>query len=92
KLYKQSDQWFYGYDCEHCGHFNEMKYADYKPDDLENSGNVLLVNPDGIDEMAKTVQDGTYQYVCQKCGKPLDRWYSGRWSCKHAERTENNKG
>ena len=92
KLYKQSDQWFYGYDCKHCDHFNEMKYEDYNPDDLSASGNVLLVNPDGIDEDAKTVQDGTYQYVCQKCGKPLDRWYSGRWACKYPSRTENNKG
>lgn len=92
KLYKQSDQWYYGYDCEYCNHFNEMKYADYDPNDLEKSGNVLLVNPDGINETAKTVQDGTYQYVCQKCGKPLDRWYRGRWACKYAERTENNKG
>nr|DAN11147.1 MAG TPA: terminase large subunit [Herelleviridae sp.] len=92
KLYKQSDQWFYGYDCKHCGHFNEMKYKDYDPNNLENSGNVLLVNPDGIDEEAKTVQDGTYQYVCQKCGKPLDRWYSGRWESKFPSRTENNKG
>ena len=54
-----------------------MKYAPYDENNLEQSGNLLLVNPEGIDEQAKTVQDGTYQYVCQKCGKPLDRWYNG---------------
>lgn len=92
KLYSQSDQWFYGHRCEHCNHLNEMKYKDYNPDNLEESGNVLLLNPEGIDEQAKTVKDGTYQFVCQKCGKPLDRWYNGEWHCKYPERTKGNKG
>ena len=92
KLYMQSDQWYYGHRCEHCDYLNEMSYEDYNPDDLEKSGNVLLVNPEGINEEAKTVQDGTYQYVCQKCGKPLDRWYNGEWHCKFKERTLGNKG
>ncbi|WEW53611.1 terminase large subunit [Staphylococcus phage vB_SauH_SPJ2] len=77
KLYQQSDQWYYAHVCQHCQYENEMKYADYDPNDLNKSGNLLLLNPDGIDEQAKTVQEGTYQYVCQKCGKPLDRWYNG---------------
>lgn len=77
KLYQQSDQWYYAHVCQHCDYHNEMKYAPYDENNLEQSGNLLLVNPDGIDEQAKTVQDGTYQYVCQKCGKPLDRWYNG---------------
>ena len=92
KLYMQSDQWFYGHRCDKCDYLNEMSYKDYDPDNLENSGNILCVNPDGIDEMAKTVQDGSYQFVCQRCGKPLDRWYNGEWHCKHGERTKNGKG
>lgn len=92
RLYQQSDQWYYAHVCQHCGHENEMKYADYDPDNLDKSGNLLCVNPDGIDEMAKTVQDGTYQYVCQKCGKPLDRWYNGVWRCHFPNRTKNNAG
>lgn len=77
KLYMQSDQWYYGHRCTHCNYLNEMSYEDYDPDNLEKSGNILLVNPEGVDEMAKTVQEGAYQFVCQKCGKLLDRWYNG---------------
>ncbi|BBI90192.1 phage terminase [Staphylococcus phage MR003] len=92
KLYQQSDQWYYAHVCQHCQYENEMKYADYDPNDLNKSGNLLLLNPDGIDEQAKTVQEGTYQYVCQKCGKPLDRWYNGIWKVRYPERTKNNSG
>lgn len=92
KLYQQSDQWYYAHICQHCDYHNEMKYAPYDENNLEQSGNLLLVNPEGIDEQAKTVQDGTYQYVCQKCGKPLDRWYNGVWECRYPERTKNNSG
>lgn len=92
KLYQQSDQWYYAHVCQHCDYHNEMKYAPYDENNLVESGNLLLVNPDGIDETAKTVQDGTYQYVCQKCGKPLDRWYNGVWECRYPDRTKNNSG
>lgn len=92
KLYQQSDQWYYGHRCEHCNYLNDMSFEDYDPNDLEKSGNILLVNPDGINEQTKTVQEGTYQYVCQKCGKPLDRWYNGEWHAYHKDRTINNKG
>lgn len=92
KLYQQSDQWYYGHRCEHCNYLNDMSFEDYDPNDLEKSGNILLVNPEGINEQTKTVQEGTYQYVCQKCGKPLDRWYNGEWHAYYEDRTENNKG
>lgn len=92
KLYQQSDQWYYGHRCAHCNYLNDMSFDDYDPNDLEKSGNVLLVNPEGINEQTKTVQDGTYQYVCQKCGKPLERWYDGEWHAYHEERTKGNKG
>lgn len=92
KLYMQSDQYVYKHTCQHCSYDNEMSYKDYDPDNLENSGNILCVNPDGVDELAKTVQDGSYQFVCKKCGKPLDRWYSGHWVARYPERTKNGKG
>ncbi|MDN6750956.1 MAG: phage terminase large subunit family protein, partial [Staphylococcus equorum] len=92
KLYMQSDQWYYGHRCEHCNYLNEMSFDDYDPDNLDKSGNILLVNPEGIDEMAKTVQEGSYQFVCQKCGKLLDRWYNGEWHAKYPERTKDDKG
>ena len=92
KLYTQSDQWYYGHRCQHCNYLNEMSYKDYNPDNLEDSGNILCVNPEGVDELTRTVQEGSYQFVCQKCGKPLDRWYNGEWTCRYPERTKGNKG
>ena len=38
-----------------------MKYSDYIEGDLENSGNMRLMNKDGVDLLTRTVQDGSYQ-------------------------------
>lgn len=76
-LYTHSDMKHYLHRCEHCGYWNQMKYSDYIEGDLENSGNMRLMNKDGVDLLTRTVQDGSYQLVCQRCGKPLDRWYNG---------------
>ena len=84
-LYKHSDMKHYLHKCTHCGYWNQMKFANYDPDHLESSGNFLLVNPDGLHEMEREVEDGTFQYVCQKCGKPLDRWYNGEWVAEHPD-------
>lgn len=78
RLYEQSDQYHYVHKCEHCGHYNKLSYKDYQAESpVEKRGNILCVNPKGIDPLAKTVVDGSFQFVCQKCGKPLDRWYNG---------------
>lgn len=69
KLYKESDQRKWVYRCPHCGLVQQLDYEK----------NIKLVNPDGIDLIGRIVQDGTYEYVCQRCGKPLDRWYGGFW-------------
>lgn len=93
RLFQQSDQHYYMHKCEHCGYYNQMSYDPYTPEaSVENRGNVLCVNPKGIDIIAKTVVDGSFQYVCQKCGKPLDRWYNGVWVPKFPERAKNNQG
>lgn len=91
-LYDSSDQMEWTFKCTHCNYDNVMKYADYNPNNLYKSGNLLLVNPDGIDVAARKVENGSYTYVCQKCGKPLDRWYSGRWVPKYPERTLTTGG
>lgn len=69
KLYKESDQRMYYHRCTHCGYEQVLDY----------DKNIKLINPDGIDTISKVVQPGTYGFVCQKCGKPLDRWYNGHW-------------
>lgn len=56
-----------------------MKYADYDPDNLERSGNIHLAHPEGYKPITREVDEGAFEFVCQKCGKLLDRWYNGEW-------------
>lgn len=92
KLFEKSDQHYYLHKCEHCNHWNQMSYDEYNPDNLEKSGNMLCVNPDGVDTLTGNVVDGSFQFVCQKCGKPLDRWYNGEWVAKYPSRTQDGRG
>lgn len=91
-LYSHSDQMQWVIKCTHCNYDNVMSYDDYNPDNLYKSGNIQLVNPDGIDITKRTIEPDTYAYVCQKCGRPLDRWYSGRWVPKYPEVTRTTGG
>ena len=92
-LYMHSDQMEYLHKCQHCGYYNLLDYADYIDNgDPSKGGNVKQVNPDGVDLKGRTVQPGTFQFVCKKCGKPLDRWYNGSWVPAHPERNINMAG
>lgn len=92
-LFEQSDQYWYLHKCDKCNHYNQMNYEDYVPEaPVERRGNILCVNPKGVDPIAKTVVDGSFQFVCQKCGEPLDRWYNGVWVPKYPDRTKNGLG
>lgn len=92
-LFKGSDQHWYLHKCEKCNYYNEMSYDAYTPEaPVESRGNILCVNPKGVDVVAKTVVDGSFQFVCQKCGEPLDRWYNGVWVPKYPDRTKNGLG
>ena len=92
RLFEASDQHQYLHKCDKCNHWNQMSYEDYDSSSVEAGGNILCVNPDGVDRLSQTVVDGTFQYVCQKCGKPLDRWYNGAWVAKYPERTKDGGG
>jgi DNA-directed RNA polymerase subunit RPC12/RpoP len=91
-LFQDSDQREWVFKCTHCNYDNIMKFADYNANNLEKSGNFLLINPEGIHTESRMIEPDTYMYVCQKCGKPLDRWYSGRWVAKYPERTATTGG
>lgn len=69
KLFEQSDQRRWYHKCNHCGYEQVLDYE----------ANIKQVNPDGVDMLGLTVEPGTFQFVCSKCGRPLDRWYSGHW-------------
>ena len=86
-LYTHSDQMEYLHKCAHCGYWNLLSYEDYVDGSPDQGGNIMLLNPDGIDPKGRTVQPGTFQYVCRKCGKPLDRWYNGSFVAKYPDRT-----
>lgn len=92
KLYDKSDQFEYLHRCPHCGRDNLMSFEDYDPNSKEAGGNIMLVNPDGIDLAASNIAPGTYQYVCKYCGKPLDRFYTGHWVSRYPSRTADSTG
>lgn len=69
KKFEESDQRKWFIKCNHCGYEQVMDF----------DKNIKLVHPDGIDPIGRVVLPGTYEYVCQKCDKPLDRWYGGHW-------------
>ncbi|AOZ61964.1 terminase large subunit [Bacillus phage QCM8] len=81
-LYDQSDQCVYMHKCDHCGYRQQMDYEK----------NIECMDETGVDVLAKTVKDGTFRFVCQKCRKTLDRWYNGEWVAAYPDRTVNNQG
>ena len=92
RLFNMGDQWYYTFPCDKCGYYNNINFKDYEPNKSpESNGNVQLINPDGIDTIARVVKPGTYRYVCAKCGAPLSRT-NGVWICKYPSRTINENG
>ncbi|USL89461.1 terminase large subunit [Bacillus phage vB_BceH_LY2] len=82
KLFEESDQRVYMHKCDHCGYRQQLDY------DL----NIECMDESGVDVLAKTVKDGTYRFICQKCKRTLDRWYNGEWVAMYPDRTLNNQG
>lgn len=91
-LFNQSDQNVYMHKCGRCNFWNELSYKEYDGSSKYAGGNILTVNPDGVDVLAKTVVDGSFQFVCKACGKPLDRWYNGSWTSRISSRNKDNTG
>ena len=68
--------------CDHCGLTQQLDYEK----------NIECIDESGIDLVARTVKDGTFRFICQKCGKTLDRWYNGTWVPQFASRTADGGG
>ncbi|QIA28720.1 terminase large subunit [Phage f2b1] len=81
-LYNQSDQLVYMHKCDRCNHIQEIDYEK----------NIECLSESGVDVLAKTVKDGTFRFICQKCKEPLDRWYNGMWVAKYPDRTADGGG
>lgn len=81
-LFTTSDQRVYMHKCDSCGLRQQLDY----------DKNIECLDEDGIDILARTVKEGTFRFVCQKCGKPLDRWYNGEWVAAYPSRTADGGG
>lgn len=81
-LFTQSDQLAYVHKCDSCGHYNHMDYEK----------NIECLDDKGVDVLAKTVKDGSFRFICSKCGTSLDRWYNGSWVAAYPSRTADGYG
>ncbi len=81
-VFNQSDQRIYMQRCDRCGYRQQLDYEK----------NIECLDEEGVDVLAKTVKEGTFRFICQKCKKPLDRWYNGEWVAKYPTRTEDGGG
>lgn len=81
-LWNESDQHVYMHKCDRCNQWQELDYE----------LNIECLDEEGVDVIAKTVKDGTFRFICQKCKKPLDRWYNGAWVARYPSRTEDGGG
>jgi len=68
--------------CEHCGYTQILDYEK----------NIECIDESGVDIYAQTVRDGSFRFVCQKCGRSLDRWYNGEWVAQMPSRTADGGG
>ncbi|WCS69427.1 hypothetical protein Goe24_00470 [Bacillus phage vB_BsuM-Goe24] len=82
ELYEQSDQMVYMHKCDRCGTRQQLDYEK----------NIECINEKGVDVLAKTVKEGTFRFICQKCKEPLDRWYNGEWVAAYPSRTADGGG
>jgi hypothetical protein len=76
KLYNISTQHRYFHKCDHCGEWQYLTFED----------NLVLVNPQGVNEALQTIEDGSYKIVCKKCKKELNRMGMGKWIASYENR------
>lgn len=74
--FQKSDQQFYMHKCERCNHWQIINVED----------NIIQLNTNGVNLITDEIENGTFDFVCAKCNKSLDRWYNGEWVAKHPER------
>lgn len=72
-LFGKSDQRFWHHKCDRCGHWQVLTVED----------NIIQINPDGVDKVNEQIMDGTFEFMCAKCHRPLNRWNTGEYVAKH---------
>ena len=77
-LFSKSDQRYYHHKCDKCGHWQIITLED----------NIIQIDPNGVDLVNEEIKDGTYEFLCQKCKQPLNRWYKGEYVAKFPSRKD----
>ncbi|QPX71611.1 terminase large subunit [Bacillus phage SP8] len=77
-LFGKSDQRYYHHKCDKCGHWQIITLED----------NIVCVNEKGVNLVEETIEDGTYQFQCQKCKQELNRWNKGEYVAQHPSRKD----
>ncbi len=72
--YEKSDQRHYLHKCDKCGEWQEITYD-----------SIYQIKKDGYNEYTQEIEDGTYEFLCKKCKRPLNRWNKGEWVAKRPE-------
>lgn len=68
-LFGKSDQRYYHHKCQHCGEWQILTLED----------NIIQVKPNGMDIINEQIEDGTFEFQCKKCHRPIDRRYKGEY-------------
>lgn len=77
-LFSKSDQRYYHHKCDRCGTWQVLTLED----------NIVQVKPNGVNIVEESIEDGTYEFICSHCKKPLNRWNTGQYVAKFPSRTE----
>lgn len=82
KLFQKSDENYWYHKCPYCGYDQKLTVKD----------NIVQINKNGVDLETNQVKPGTFDFVCAKCHKHLDRWYNGHWVAEYPDRTGKDYG
>lgn len=77
-LFEKSDQRWYHHKCTHCNHWQILNLED----------NIIQIDPNGVDQITEQIKDGTFDFICSKCHRPLNRWNKGEYVAAFPSRTE----
>lgn len=77
KWFAKSDMRYWMYKCPCCGEWQTMTFED----------NIKQVKD--YDILGDEIPDGSYEFLCIKCGKPLNRWEAhGEYVALHPDKKE----
>lgn len=73
-LFLKSDQKTYLHKCEHCNTWQEI-----------TMNSIFQIKKDGVNKITGEIKKGTFEFLCKKCKRPLNRWKPGEWVAKNKD-------